>query len=682
MADPMVVCDRSGEVRVANDAVEEVLGYKPEGIEGRTLEELLGEYESARELLDYEPTTGLRDREVAFETAHGEDVVVSVSRNPIPGPEGDHVGAVIIARDISRRKEAEKGLERSRRRYELAAEGAHDGLWDWDFHEDTVFYSERWQQMLGLAEVDLSDSPDEWLDRLHPDDRETVEEALERVESGKDSHLEVEYRIEHEKGGYRWMLCRGAVVRDDDGSIVRMAGSQTDITERKEAEAQLRHDAFHDKLTEVPNRAFFIERLESLISEDPSESDRPFGVLFLDLDRFKAINDSLGHTVGDELLQRVTKRVRNCLRPHDTLARLGGDEFGILLDGLNRDGEAPSVANRIRAKLEEPFAIRGNRLYISASIGVVVSEGQYRSPKELLRDADVAMYSAKRDKFKQVAVFDAEMDGHVVGETHLQSALRRALENDELALHYQPIVDLRDDSLIGFEALARWEHPEYGPIPPNEFIPLAEEAGMVVPLGKWVLEEASEQMSEWLDRSVAADNQTMNVNLSAPEISSPRLVSELGRALRQAGLRGRHIQVEITERILLTNPEDIAAMFDELDRMDVQICIDDFGTGYSSLSYLRRFRADSMKLDREFVQGVHRSEQDQEIVRAILRLADNLGLQVVGEGIETPEQRTTLHELGIDVGQGFLWTKPLPADELEEWLQQGGNQEGPGRVAN
>ena len=671
MADPVVVCDEHGEIKITNNAVEELFGFDREFLEGTKLNSLFDEHLKARELLIDDPTSPLRDEEMIFEGAQDEKVAVSISRNPVDGPGGERIGAVLIGRDISERKSTEAALKRSQRRYELAADGAHDGLWDWDVDKNSVFYSQRWKQMLGLDDADVSDSPDEWLERIHPDDRERFETVVAARREEQSSHFEVDYRIEHGDGEFRWMLCRGAIVRNDDGEVIRMAGSQTDITERKRVEAQLRHDAFHDALTEIPNRALFIDRVEQLLEGREQESNRPFSVLFMDLDRFKAINDSLGHTTGDELLKRVTYRIQDCLRRADTLARVGGDEFGILLAGLGNEKKARSVANRIRSKLEDPFLIDDHKLYVSASIGVLVSEGQYDSPKDLLRDADLAMYNAKRDQLKQIAVFETGMETGVAGEAHLESALRRAIENSELELNYHPIVKLDSEKPVGFEALARWNHEEFGAIPPDEFIPLAQETGMVVELGRSMIRAASKQMKAWLDEGLIGPEHAMNVNLSAPEIASPELPQVLEKILDDTGLDGHNLQVEITERILITNPDDIAKMFDELDEMDVRICIDDFGTGYSSLSYLRRFRADSLKIDREFIQGLHRSKEDQEIVRAVMRLADKLGLEVVAEGIESTRQLDVLRELDVAYGQGFLWAKPRTAHQIEQMLRGG-----------
>lgn len=453
-------------------------------------------------------------------------------------------------------------------------------------------------------------------------------------------------------------------IEDQNGEPIGAVVIARDISRRKRIEAQLQHDSLHDSLTDVPNRALFVDRVEQHIKRQDAEGGEPFSVVFLDLDRFKTVNESLGHATGDELLRRVADRIQQCLRRSDTLARIGGDEFGLLLDGVGTEMKARSMATRIRDKLEKAFLPGEQKLYVSASIGVVVNQGQYDSPTALLRDADRAMYRAKRDKLNQIAVFEGGVESVLDGEAHLESALRRAIEQGELTLNYQPLVDLDDERPLGVEALARWHHPDFGEVPPDEFIPLAEETGMVFELGQWVLREACEQMAHWRSAGDLPDDFTMNVNLSAPEISSPELVPILEEILEETGLPGHHLQVEITERILIASPDEIEEMFDRLSAMDIRICIDDFGTGYSSLSYLRRFQADALKIDIEFVRDVHRNRDAREIVGTIRSLADKLDLEVVAEGIEKRQQLTALRDLGVDIGQGYLWAKPKPADEI------------------
>jgi diguanylate cyclase (GGDEF)-like protein/PAS domain S-box-containing protein len=671
MADPLLVCDREGRIRVTNDAVTSVFGYTRRELVGTSLWSLATDGEDtdlARSIARCEEI--VRDRETRLQTVEQDDVVVSLSNNRLRDWKGETVGTVVIARDIRQRKQTEAALEQSRKRYQLAAEGANDGLWDWDLRDNTVFYSERWKAMLGYDDEQIGDEPDEWFERIHPDDREDVEAELSAHLEERNEKFESEHRVLHQDGDYRWVRVRGLAVRDEAGRVVRIAGSQTDVTERKQAEKQLRYDAFHDGLTDIPNRSLFTDRVEQLLEFQKRYDDREFSVLFLDLDRFKAINDSLGHPVGDEVLKCVTDRLRDCLRQADTIARLGGDEFGVLLSELGSEREAEQVANRLRRRIEEPFRIDDHNIYISASIGVLVNSGQYDTPEDLFRDADLAMYNAKRDKARKVVVFDSEMHSGHMEKTHLESDLRRAVEHEELSVHYQPIVDLRNERISGFEALVRWAHPEFDAIPPGEFIPIAEEAGLIVPMGRWVLRRACEQMNYWREHfSFAGSTPSMNVNLSAPEIARQDLTSEIRDILAETGLPGEHLSIEITERLLITNPDDAGQMFDDFDDMNVQICIDDFGTGYSSLSYLRRFRTDVLKIDREFVHGLQHSQEDQEIVRAIMELARKLELKVVAEGIEAEEQLGILETLGVPFGQGFYWSRPRPAAELESLLE-------------
>ena len=671
MADPMLVCDEGGRIRVANEAVTTIFEYDEKELLGRPLSSLAAtsdDTQLADSIAQCEQIA--RDREADFETNDGERVEVSLSNNRLRDRRGDMVGVVVIARDIRRRKQTKAALERSRKRYQLVAEGANDGIWDWDLQDDTIFYSDRWLEMLGYDDEQIDDDPDEWFERIHPDDREEVEAQLRAHLEGHTDQFESEYRMRRRDGEYRWVRTRGLAVHDDTGRAVRIAGSQTDIDDRKQAERQLQYDASHDALTDIPNRSLFLDRIEQLLEEQACRESL-FGLLILDLDRFKAINDSLGHPVGDEVLQRMTNRLQDALRETDTIARLGGDEFGVLLSTIENEREAEQVANRLRRRIEQPLEIDEHDLHVSASIGVLVNAGQYETAEKLVRDADLAMYEAKHDEARKVVVFDSEMHDGQVDEIHLESDLRRAVENDELSVHYQPIVDLEAERISGFEALVRWHHPEFDAISPDEFIPIAEEAGLIVPMGRRILRQACERMNIWREHfDFAGSTPSMNVNLSAPEMARRDLTSEVSSILEETNLPEDHLSIEITERLLITNPDDAGQMLDDFDDMNVQICIDDFGTGYSSLSCLRRFQTDVLKIDREFVHGIQHSQEDQEIVRAIMELADPLDLDVVAEGIEADEQLDVLETLGVPLGQGFYWSRPRPAADLETLLEK------------
>lgn len=664
LVDPMLVCDREGRIRVVNDAVTEVFGFSKDELVGEDVEKLSAGEMPPGEFRELLVEGSARDREMTFRSADGEQLLMSVSCDCVRGADDAARGVVVVARDIRARKKAEEALERSRERYELAVRGANDGLWDWDLGEGEIFLSERWKAMLGYGTDEIGDDPSEWFERIHPEDREAVETKLSTHLDGDTDHFEAEYRMEHADGDYRWMLCRGVAVRDDSGRATRMAGSQTEITDRKKAEAKLRHDAFHDSLTGVPNRSLFMDRVDQWLETQKRNPDRQFSLLFLDLDRFKAINDSLGHPIGDKLLCRVAERLQTCLRAGDTIARLGGDEFGVLLPDVESETRARQVANRIRESLERPFEIEDNKLFTSASIGILVSDHRYDEPKDLLRDADIAMYHAKGERGQNMALFDTDMRTAVVGQAHLESNLRRAIDNDELIVEYQPIYQLPDERMIGVEGLVRWEHPEYGKVPPSEFIPLAEETGLIEPIGAWVRKRACTDLQEWLEEDDVEESFTLNLNLSPRELANPGICDDIRDLLEATAVPPELLQFEITERILISQAERSVEVFRQLGEMGLGVCIDDFGTGYSSLSYLRQFGADTLKIDREFIHGLAHGDDDRKIVRSILELAEKLELAVVAEGIETDEQFDLLCEIGVPYGQGFYWSRSTSAEHL------------------
>jgi diguanylate cyclase (GGDEF)-like protein/PAS domain S-box-containing protein len=549
-----------------------------------------------------------------------------------------------------------EALHESEERYAVAARGANDGLWDWNLKSGRVYYSPRWKSMLGHLDQEVSDRPSEWLDRIHPDDRARVQADLDAHLEGASPHFECEHRIRHRDGSYRFVLIRGLVIRDEAGARVRVAGSQTDITARKQAEARILHDALHDPLTGLPNRTLYLDRLGQALARRRRREQYHFAVLFLDLDRFKLVNDSLGHLAGDALLVGLARRLAACLRHQDTVARLGGDEFAILLDDIDDTREATRVVERIQEELRNPFVLDGHEVFSTASIGITFGGPEERTPDELLRDADTAMYRAKALGRDRHEIFDAAMHARAVAALTLETDLRRGLERGELRLAYQPIVSLEGGGTVGLEALVRWRHPERGLLTAAEFIPLAEETGLIVPVGHWVMEEACRAASAARDRGVAP--LPISVNLCAREFTQPDLPSRMRGLLDRYGLGADCIRVEITESLIMEDPEAAVARCLTLREMGVGIEIDDFGTGYSSLSSLRRFPVDALKIDRSFVVGVHERQEDTEIVRAIVSLAAALELGVVAEGVETTQQADALLALGCPLAQGYLFVLP------------------------
>jgi diguanylate cyclase (GGDEF)-like protein/PAS domain S-box-containing protein len=568
---------------------------------------------------------------------------------------------------FSEQRRAEEALRESEERYALAARGANDGLWDWNLKTGRIYFSPRWKYMLGCGESEIGDVPREWFDRVHPEDVDGLTAALMAHTEGRVPHFEHELRVRHQDGSYRWMLSRALAVRDDAGKATRIAGSQTDITARKLAEERLLHDAFHDALTGLRNRTLFIDRLARCLRRARHTDGPDFAVLFLDLDRFKVVNDSLGHLVGDQLLMAIARRLESCLRPSDTVARLGGDEFAILLDDIRDVTDATRVAERIHRELSQPFQLGGQEVFTTASIGIAVSASHYERADDLLRDADMAMYRAKALGKARHEMYDTDMHARAVEVLQLESDLRRAVEGREFLVYYQPIVSLASGKLTGIEALLRWQHPQRGTLPAAEFLPLAEETGLIVPIGEWLLRTACGQVRQW--QNEGHPELRVLINLSARQFQDPYLPGQIARVLEETGVAPAALQLEITESVAMRNIELSLATLEALHKMGVGISIDDFGTGYSSLSYLKRLPLDALKIDHSFVQHVTTNADDAAITESITGLAHSLGLKVIAEGVETAEQLAFLRSRRCDEIQGHLISPPLPAEPFTCFLR-------------
>ncbi|HEY9422585.1 MAG TPA: EAL domain-containing protein, partial [Thermoanaerobaculia bacterium] len=558
------------------------------------------------------------------------------------------------------RKRAEVALRDSEERYALAVSGAKDGLWDWDLKKQRIYFSPRWKAMLGYSEQEIGEDPSEWFSRVHPDDLAAVQLALTTHLAGRSADFESEHRIQHWDGTWRWVLTRGLAVRDAKGEAYRMAGSQSDITARKSAEERLLHDAFHDPLTGLPNRALFMDRLGMAIAHAKRRLSYTYAVLFIDLDRFKNINDSLGHSAGDELLVSVSRRLASCLRPGDTVARLGGDEFTILLDEVTDVEHAVQVAQRLHREMAQPFHIQGHEVYVTLSLGITLGAGgDYDRPEDVLRDADTAMYGAKSSGKSRDAVFDREMHDRAVALLQLETDLRRALERSEFEIHYQPIVSLTTGEIDAFEALLRWRHPWRGLLMPDTFVPVAEETGLIVPMGWWVLRAACQQLADWQILPGVRKPLAVTVNLSGKQFLQADLVQRVEEILQITGLEPSCLRLEITESTIMSKAEEAISKLQGLRDLGIKVYIDDFGTGYSSLSYLHRLPVDALKIDRSFVSEMCHREDRSEIVGTIVTLARNLRIDVAAEGIETAEQVSRLRVLDCHYGQGYFFSRPL-----------------------
>ena len=561
---------------------------------------------------------------------------------------------------LERLGKSQQALQESEERYTLSVQGANDGVWDWNLLTDKVYLSSRWKDMLGWKENESDNHLGAWLDRIHHDDLERFKSGLLAHFQGKTPHFESEHRIRHQDGTYRWVLSRGLAVRDAQGKAYRMAGSQTDLSSRR---------VLYDQLTGLSNRTLFLDQLERALKQTKRQDDYLFAVIFLDCDRFKVINDSLGHLVGDQLLIQVARRLEACLRPGDVVARLGGDEFTILLENIQDISDATRVASRINQELMRPFNLTGRIAYISASIGIALNSPDCNQPEELLRNADTAMYRAKALGKARYEVFDATMHAQAQERLQLETDLRQAIERCEFQLHYQPIVSLVTEAVIGFEALIRWQHPQRGLIFPEDFMPVAEETGLITSISQWVLQEACHQMGVWQRKFPASQPLTIGVNLSRKQLSQLHLVQRLELILQETGLDASSLKLEVTETALMDDREEVAAqILSQLKELGVQLSVDDFGTGYSSLSCLHYFPIDTLKIDRSFVNCIRSRSKDSEIVQAIVTLAHNLGIEVTAEGVETDEQLVELKTLKCDRAQGYFFSKPLVPEVVEVWM--------------
>ncbi len=572
-----------------------------------------------------------------------------------------------LARDVTERQELAAALETTGDQLREAQAVAKVGIWEWDIPVNHVRWSDELYRIFGLDAQAFPGTYEGYIAAVHPEDRAmvqaTVERSLQTLEPFDFAH-----RCQLADGTVRWMQCRGRV-RSIDGQPVRMTGAAQDVTSSREAAEALSQLALHDPLTSLPNRSLFMDRLGQALRR-LDRNDRVLAVLFVDLDRFKAINDRFGHAAGDETLLAVGGRLREVLRPHDTVARLGGDEFVVLCEDLENDRAAVRVAERVLAALDRPILCGDDAVVSSASIGIALTRRSDVTPDALLRDADMAMYRAKETGRNRIEVFDNSARLRSQARVQTAEELRHAVDSGQLRVVYQPIVNLGRATAAGVEALVRWQHPRRGLLAPAEFIQVAEDTGLVVPLGAWVLRQACRDLTEVLDRDAVggASDLVMSVNLSARQLNTPGLLPMVERVLSDFNLAPWRLCFEITESVLMDDVDLAISLLSKLRDLGVRLAIDDFGTGYSSLGYLRRFPVDIVKLDRAFVAGLGSDSASDAITAAVINLGHALGLSVIAEGVETEEQLTVLRALRCDRAQGYLWSVPQSAAPLAEWI--------------
>lgn len=584
----------------------------------------------------------------------------------------------LLNQEITERKKIEEQLQCSEQRLESILGSLEEGVWSialpsvlpssLPFASTLLYVNSSVEKVFGQSIKAFFDSSNLWLDLVHPDDRLQIEQSLPHLlETGCWSHR---YRIVRPDAEVRWICDRRQLIYNDRKEAVRIDGVISDITNQKIAEDRLRHDVLHDALTGLPNRTLFMERVEQALKRNKRYPDCWFAVLFIDLDRFKLINDSLGHAVGDSVLVEVARLIKNFLRDTDTVARLSGDEFTVLLQDMQGLADVKLLTERLLKQLNSPLKIEGRTIFLSASIGVVISSQGYHKSEELLRDADIAMYRAKGMGKACYAIFDFEMYEQTLNLLQMQTDLRLALDRQEFLLYYQPIVCLQTNRIRGMEALVRWQHPQKGLINPGHFIPIAEETGLIVPIGQWILQEACRQMRRWQQEFPELSALKMSVNLASNQLQDPHFLTTLDRILVETGLDPKMLQLEITESMLMDRSEKTLELLSELKSRQISLSIDDFGTGYSSLGYLQRFPINRLKVDRSFVAQMNVNPENFAIVRTVVTLAHTLGMDVVAEGVETVEQCDLLRSLGCRLGQGYLFCQPVTAENATLQLEQ------------
>ncbi len=704
--DPLILCDATGTVKMVNESFSSTFGHSQESIHGRSLFSLKhAENRGIAEALSR--FTEVNNKEAVLFNNKDEPIDVSISLKRLTQEDGGLGGAVVILKDIRKakaaqamleaankemekrieertvrlseanqlllneikeRKSIEISLRESEYRYALAAQGANDGLWDWNLNIGDVYFSPRFKAILGYAESEIGISPDEWFSRIHPDDAERVAFELKEHMEDRLAYFSSEHRILMKSGEYCWVLARGLAVKDPEGQVYRIAGSLTDISHRKRTEEKLIFDASHDTLTGLQNRTMLSERIKLLINKQRHRGGKTFAVLFLDLDRFKLINDTYGHLAGDTILVNTAERLKKCLRDVDTVVRLGGDEFVVLMEDVEDIKVAIAAAVRIQAAVQRPFTINEKDVFTSVSIGIVLSTSSHNTPEEIIRDADIALFKAKYLGRAQYAVFDPVMQQESAQQMELEKDLREAIGQENFSLYYQPIVSLTNETIIGFEALLRWKHPEKGFIDPEVFIPLAEDNDLILPLGKWVLRRACTDMASWLAKFGPGLPYSVSVNISGKQLKSIQLVEDVSSALAEAGLDPGHLVLEITESAIIKDLNTALSILLKVKEMGVRLHLDDFGQGYSSINLLHKLPFDTMKIDRSFVSGIAANSINRDVVKTIINLGHTMHKKVIAEGIEEAGEADALKDFSCENGQGYYYAKPMDKNDLETYI--------------
>jgi diguanylate cyclase (GGDEF)-like protein/PAS domain S-box-containing protein len=660
----------------ANDAFHELSG--PRELIGKTIRQAFPEVadQGFFELHDQVYRSGQRyighaNRVMLQKSADmpPAECFVDVVFQPITDADGNVTGICGQGQDITDKKRIEDELRTSEERWKLAVEASGGGLWDWNLQTNEVSFSSRWKTMLGYADHEIGNSMDAWKKLAHPDDQPSVLGAVEDHLTGKTDTFSSEYRLKCKDGSWLWVLSRGAVIKwDADGQPIRIIGTHTDISHNKRSEQQVWHQANFDALTGLPNRRLFRDRLELEVKHS-HRNGKSMALLFIDLDRFKEVNDLLGHDAGDLLLVEAGRRILRCVRQSDTVARLGGDEFTVILSDLADKAHVEEISSKIIQALAAPFVLGQEIAYISGSIGITLYPADAGMPEDLIRNADQAMYCAKKAGRNQFSYFTRSMQEQAHARLRLSRDLRVALPKDQFQVYYQPIVMLASRDIVKAEALLRWHHPKLGLVEPAQFIPLAEETGLINEIGDWVFKEAASCSQQWSART--GEPFEISVNRSPVQFMAQPGEMNWPLYLEQQGLSGSNISVDITEEMLTHASPGITQTLLQYRDAGIHVALDDFGTGYSSMAYLKKFDIDYLKIDQSFVRDIETNANSYSIARSMILMAHELGLKVIAEGVETSGQAETLEAAGCDYGQGYLFSRPVPQNAFEQLLDGG-----------